>query len=290
MVFERGWAQQDELTDEQLEQKRQKAADEYRKEIEALKQQEITLQSSVDNLQKTIDDANAARVAQLNDQETLLKSKLDDADNLNIAAKALNISYEQRLAQLAVETDTFNASRQEKQAEIDATIADLTIQKDDLAKKIDFQTNKEVEFNKSVIDHATNVDALDVKSHAVENTIASIKILQANADAAIAKAQQIEAENNKILEQANVIKSEYESKLSNIDATKEELAVLRFDLEARATALNTEKTRQNDQAVQLKYDRMELDKKAEALNMKQVDINTQTEKLVALKAQVAKES
>lgn len=290
MVFERGWAQQDELTDEQLEQKRQKSSDEYRKEIEALKQQEIALQSNVDNLQKTIDDANAARVTQLNEQEALLKSKLDDVDNLSIANKALNAEYQQKLSALAVEVATFQDFRKEKQAEIDATIVDLSTQKDELAKKIDFQTNKEVEFNKSVIEHVAAVDALDVKGHAVENTIASVKILQANADAAIAKAQQIEAENNKILEQANAIKAEYELKMAGTNDTKEELAVLRVDLEARATALNVEKTRQNDQAVQLKYDRMELDKKAEALNMKQVDINTQTEKLVALKAQVAKES
>lgn len=286
MPVEKGWGSSQEVDDEELANRREETAEEYRKEIAALKQEELKLTENIKNLREQVDSALANRSAELDVKASELTQKLSDAENLNIRLKALVAEQESGIAKLEIDKKDFEDYRVEKQSEIDATLAEISCQKDDLGRNVEFQMTKEVDFNNAVIKHESDVSQFNELNITIESKMAEANALMEQAKAEMAKAKEQQETNAATLQSAVNAKVEYESKLANISSDRESIIHARDEYLSKVNSVNAEKVRLNDVSLQQKAERLALDKKAADLNEQQGSININLTKLESLKQQL----
>lgn len=282
----RGWVGEEDLSEEAVEARRQEALKQYGDQIAALKQQEIQLNENISNLKQVIEDANTARMQELQSLDDSLKAKMSNVEDLAIKGKSLNVEYEQKLSALALETSVFEAYRKEKEAEIESRLADIE--------------KKEVELTGEVSAHE-----VAVSEHSIRVNDHNLSIEDFNKEIALIDAKKAEAAQllNDALKQADSLsaareaceiahknaldaKVVYEARTTSIESEREGFASLKSELDARAAKLNEEKSRQTEQAIQLKIDRAAYEKSMEELNKKQAEASIQINKLEELKSQI----
>lgn len=286
----KGWVIEDNMSEEEIVRRRKETTEEYQKEIESLKEQELSLQASVDNLKKTIDDANSARTVELQLLEDSLKSKISDTENLIIKNRELKVTYEKSLADMAKEVDTFNRNKLEKEAELESRLKDLGEKEAVLAgKTADHEVNV-LKISNDIESHEENVQSFNKEAGLIHDRKVEALSIKVSADETLAKIAAEKDYNQHVLDDIQKIKLDYDAKNSALDVERESLKTLKVEYTEKIVRLNAEKESRNAQMVQMKLDRAELDKRFDELSTKQLDINTQMEKLAALNAQVIKES
>ena len=282
----RGWVGEEDLSEEAVEARRQEALKQYGDQIAALKQQEIQLNENISNLKQVIEDANTARMQELQSLDDSLKAKMSNVEDLAIKGKSLNVEYEQKLAALALETSVFEAYRKEKEAEIESRLSDIEKKEVELTGKVSAHEVAVSEHSIRVNDHNLSVEEFNKEAALIDAKKAEAAQLLTDAlkqaDSLSAAREACEIAHKNALD-AKVV---YEARTTSIESEGEGFASLKSELDARAAKLNEEKSRQTEQAIQLKIDRAAYEKSMDELNKKQAEASIQINKLEELKSQI----
>lgn len=276
-----------ELTeDEILEIQRAEAIGEYGKKISALKDEELELQGRLSNLRAGIDDETVKRNAEFEYREQEISNRCSELDALEIKAKSTLAAYEKDSADLANKISTFETYRSEKQAEIDTTIADLVIQKDKIAHvkgNVDAANEAIVAKN---IEHDEKALTLNEKQVLLEKQSEELRQFKVSLGEAQANLKTEKDAHATAVQAEAVLRSEYITKNTELEAKFEQVAVLKVDLSAKVARLNEQKSKLEDLSLQLKSDKAILDKERESFNQKQQSLTIQIDKLEKLKSEL----
>lgn len=283
----KGWMEETQISEEEAEKRRQEALEQYQAKVNALKQEELALKSSISDLKTTVEQANAARISELNTLEDSLKQRLSEVENLNIKAKELLATYEKNLADLAIEKSTFESYRVEKQGEINGGLDDIEAQKSALGLREESITNSEKEFSQKLEEHNKNVKMLSEQIALNEEERSKVKELKSQSEKELEELKSRKENSIKVLQDAVNAQAEYERKNEALEVERQQLALKKADYDEQIKRVNEEKKKMNDQALQLKADRIFVDRGTEDLKAKQNELTIQINKLNEMKAQLA---
>lgn len=282
----KGWVDMTEVSEEQLEARRQEAIAEYSNKIGALKEEEASLKEIISNLKSVIEKAHADKIRDLNTQESELKQKLSEAQSKEIEANGLIVTANNKLADLEEKKAALDALCAEKEEEFSKTNAEIEAQKDEISKAIESNMNKETEINQRISDHDKNVNFLNEQIGTVAAKNSAVDALRAKLESELLAAKTSKADYVAALQETINIKSEYKKKYDDLDGERAEIATIKAEYCEKTERFNKEKEAQNNLAIQLKLDRVALEKSTAELNERQRNLTSQMEKLEALQKQL----
>lgn len=268
-----------EMTAEQLEEKNRADLQSHADKVVALKAEYNDVKNKLDNMQATIVQAFAEKEASYIDREKELSDKLAKADKLSEEAQALKVSVDSQLADLNKQKQNFEEYCQEQHKDFlniqgsldrqridsDAREAAIKSLEEEAAHKTRENEIIKADLSKREMDLINNEADFKSRLGTLEGKITEIDFTKIIHGDEILKAREVQKkydEANLLLaqerEDITAKKSYYDSEMKTIDEKRKQLS---------------------DDIIQVKLDRLDVEKKLDSLRVIEQRIKEENEKL-----------